>query len=149
MYDRFQSFTVLITKIARNIKRIKTEEMKEFDLKGPHVSCIYYLYKENGLTATKLKEMCGEDKAAISRSIDFLEQNGFIYSLDDKKKKYNAVLRLTKKGESAGALLANKIDGVLEKASAGLTEENRKILYQSLYLISNNLDNLIDNNKNE
>ena len=39
MEERFETFTVLIARINRGIKRIKAEEMAEFGLKGPHVSC--------------------------------------------------------------------------------------------------------------
>ena len=38
MEERFETFTVLIARISRGIKRIKAEEMAEFGLKGPHVS---------------------------------------------------------------------------------------------------------------
>ena len=77
--ERFQQFTVLITKINRSIHKIKTGEMEEFSLKSPHVSCLYYLYKSKGsLTATKLCEICDEDKAYISRSLDSLENSKYI-----------------------------------------------------------------------
>ena len=68
MQERFQTFTVLITKLNRCIRKIKTEEMAEFDLKSPHVSCLYYLYKADSLTAKELCDICEEDKANISRS---------------------------------------------------------------------------------
>ena len=84
--DRFKNFTVLINNISRNIKRIKSEEMKDFDLKTPHVSCIYYLYIENNLTAKELTDICDEDKAQISRSIDYLENNGYIICESTAKK---------------------------------------------------------------
>ena len=45
MDSRFETFTVLITRISRSIKRIKAEEMASFQLKGPHVSCLFYLYR--------------------------------------------------------------------------------------------------------
>ena len=41
MEERFETFTVLITRISRSIKRIKADEMADFELKGPHVSCLY------------------------------------------------------------------------------------------------------------
>ena len=34
MQQRFETFTVLIAKISRSIRRIKAEEMSEFHLKG-------------------------------------------------------------------------------------------------------------------
>ena len=51
MEERFAAFTVLIAKINRNIRRIKTEEMAEFHLKGPHVACLYHLTTAGPLTA--------------------------------------------------------------------------------------------------
>ena len=67
MEERFETFTVLITRISRSIKRIKADEMADFELKGPHVSCLYYLSQRDGMTAAELCERCDEDKAAISR----------------------------------------------------------------------------------
>ena len=43
MQDRFEAFTVLIAKISRSIRRIKADEMAEYDLKATHVNCLYYL----------------------------------------------------------------------------------------------------------
>ena len=68
MEERFETFTVLIARISRSIKRIKADEMADFELKGPHVSCLYYLSQQDGMTAAELCERCDEDKAAISRS---------------------------------------------------------------------------------
>ena len=38
MEQRFETFTVLIGRISRCIKRLKAEQMELLDLKGPHVS---------------------------------------------------------------------------------------------------------------
>lgn len=62
MEERFAAFTVLIAKINRNIRRIKTEEMAEFHLKGPHVACLYHLTTAGPLTAGELCDRCDEDK---------------------------------------------------------------------------------------
>lgn len=74
MEEHYETFTVLIARINRSIKRIKSAEMAEFQLKGPYVSCLYYLSLTDGLTAAALCERCDEDKAAISRSLDDLEK---------------------------------------------------------------------------
>lgn len=145
METRFEMFTVLIAKISRCIYKIKTEEMQEFNLKSSNVSCLYYLYKKNNLTAKELCVMCGEDKANISRSLKHLENEGFISCQSRKQKKYQTALSLTEKGFTAGKFIAEKIDKILEEASVGLTEENRKIFYQSLTLIASNLENICRN----
>ena len=54
MKERFETFTVLINKINRNIRKIKNQEMAEYNLRSAHVSCLYHLYSIEGLTATDL-----------------------------------------------------------------------------------------------
>lgn len=101
MEERFETFTVLIARINRGIKRIKAEEMAEFGLKGPHVSCLYYLSCCGEMTAAELCERCDEDKAAISRSLDDLEKNGYITCASGAGKRYKSPLRLTEKGKNS------------------------------------------------
>ncbi|MBQ7923972.1 MAG: MarR family transcriptional regulator [Clostridia bacterium] len=145
MQDRFHTFTVQIAKIARAIRRIKAEETEELHLKGTHVSCLYYLYKEErGMTATELCEACDEDKAAVSRSVEYLEEYGYVACKSEKQKRWKSLLVLTDKGREAGRRIADKIDCILAQASEGLTEENRLIFYQSLKLISDNLQKICE-----
>lgn len=147
--DRFKNFTVLISRISRSIRRIKTEEMKGYNLKSPHVSCIYYLYKEEALTSKELTDICDEDKAAVSRTLEYLETNGYIYCESSLKKRYRSEFKLTEKGKEVGVFISKKIDAILAKASEGLSEENRTILYQSLSLICNNLQKITKEKKND
>ena len=149
MQERFKTFTVLISKINRSIKKIKTEEMDEFNLKSHHVSCLYYLYKSNSLTAKELCDICAEDKAALSRSLEDLERNGYIECDSNLKKRYRSSLTLTEKGKLVSECIANKIDKILDQASIGLSEYNRKILYESLSIINNNLEKICKNYKGE
>ncbi|MBQ4354444.1 MAG: transcriptional regulator [Clostridia bacterium] len=139
MEERFKTFTVLIAGINRCIRRIKTEEMAELGLKSPHVSCLYYLYKTDSLTATELCDICEEDKANISRSIRHLEENGYIVCNAKTAKRYQSPLELTEKGREVGKIVAGKIDRILEEASEGLSEADRITLYRSLTLIHDNL----------
>ena len=142
MEERFKTFTVLIAKIGRGIRKIKTEEMAEFNLKSPHVSCLYYLYKSDSLTAKQLCDVCDEDKAAVSRSIDFLESNDYITCNSTVKKRYKSPLMLTQKGKTVAQKVAQKVDAILDEASLGLSENDRQIMYKSLNLISINLEKI-------
>ena len=146
MTDRFKTFTILINKISSGIRKIKMLEMEKFGLKSAHVSCLYYLYTYGGsLTARQLCDICEEDKAAISRSIDFLEKNDYLSCDAKQEKRYNSPLQLTKKGKAIGEEIHCKIDSLLEEASGGLSEENRQSLYSSLELISKNIEKIIEN----
>ena len=142
MQARFETFTVLINRISRNIRRIKNEEMAEYGLRSAHISCLYYLYRFDGTTATDLCERCEEDKATISRSIDHLEREGYLICRPKSEKRYKSPITLTEKGIEVGSRIADKIDNVLEAVSDGLTEEERVAFYRSLNIISESLDSV-------
>ena len=116
------------------------ERFETFNLRGPHIPCLYYLYSSDGLTATDLCDRCEEDKATISRSLDYLEANGYIMCRSKLAKRYKSRLYLTDKGREAGACIADKIERVLKETALGLTEEERIAFYRSLTIISDNLE---------
>ena len=148
MEKRFENFTLFISKINRSIRKIKTEEMVEYGLSNTHVSCLYYCLQHNGkLTATKLCEVCDEDKATVSRAIEFLETNGYLKQIESADKIYKRPITLTEKGVEVSKKITASINSVLEESSKGLTENERAVFYKSLITISNNLQNIFINYK--
>lgn len=144
MQERFETFTVLIAKINRSIRRLKTEEMAEFQLKSPHVSCLYYLYKDGPLTSKELGDVCDEDKAALSRSIDHLEKCGYITCDAPHGKRYKASLSLTPEGAEIARRVAEKIDSILACVGTKLGDEGRAALYRGLEIVSEDLQKICD-----
>ena len=145
MKERFETFTVLINRISRNIRKIKNQEMAEYNLRSAHVSCLYYIYSLDSATATDLCERCEEDKATISRALDFLETNGYLICQSQHAKRYKSPLLLTEKGQQVGKQIAQKISGVLDRVSTDLTEGERAEFYRCLSLISENLETISQN----
>ena len=145
MEKRFETFTVLINRISRYIRKIKNQEMAEYNLRSAHISCLYYLYAARGLTATELCERCEEDKATISRALEYLEVNGFVSCDAKNAKRYKSPLLLTEKGTAFGKMISEKIDCVLEEVSVGLTEEERLSFYHGLTTISESLEAVAKN----
>lgn len=141
MEQRFETFTLLIAKISRSIRRIKTDEMMRFSLKGPHVSCLYYLSLDGPMTAAELCERCEEDKAAVSRSLEYLRANGYIAS-DGAAGRYKCRLSLTEKGWTVCTAMGASIERILDAASMGLNEEERCAMYHALGVISANLEQI-------
>ena len=148
MEERFETFTVLINRISRNIRKIKNQEMADYGLRSAHVSCLYYIYRAETITATELCEKCEEDKATISRALDYLEKNEFITCLSPNTKRYKSPLVLTEKGLIVGKKIADKIDGVLDQISYGLTEPERRDFYRYLSIISNSIDAVANKESN-
>ena len=140
MKERFETFTVLINRISRNIRKIKIQEMAEYHLRSAHISCLFYLYSAEGLTATELCEHCEEDKATISRALEFLETNGYIAYAAQSTKRYKSPITLTEKGRLVGKKIADKIGGVLAEVGVALSEEERLAFYHSLSVISDRLE---------
>ncbi len=140
MTERFETFTVLIARISRSIRRIKNAEMAAYDLRSPHISCLYYLYTVRDLTATELCEKCEEDKATVSRSLDYLEKNGYLTRSASAGKRYRAPIILTPRGEEVGGRIAQKVDHVLKELDTTLDEETRTNFYSSLSRIANELE---------
>ena len=130
MIERFETFTVLLNRISRSIRRIKNQEMAQYDLRSSHISCLYYLYLSEGLTATDLCDRCEEDKAAVSRALDYLETNGYLTCETKSQKRYRSPLTLTEKGREVGFEIAQKINRVLDEISgkkrAPLTDTEEK-----------------------
>ena len=147
MDERFETFTVLINQISRSIRRIKAEQMESINLKGPHVSCLYYLSKNGPLTAAELCDRCEEDKAAVSRSLDYLEQNGYLQIPEGKR--YRRPLVLTQKGSAAGAEVSRRIDSIVVLASCDVLEEDRLAMYRALSIISKNLEKIYQNKEKQ
>ncbi len=141
MQDRFKDFTGLVSRVSRCIKKLKSDKMTEFNLKGPHAYCLYYLHVYGSMTASRLCEICHYDKAMLSRSMDYLEDNGYITRGSDAKR-YRSKIKLTPKGVIVGERMVKIVNEILDEASQGLSEENRAIMYESLELVCNNLEKM-------
>ena len=144
MEERFKTFTLLTTNIVRSIRKIKTGEMVDYDLKSQHVSCLYYVYKEKSLTAKEICELCDEDKANISRSIKFLEERGYVTYESKRAKRYLTPVTLTDKGVEIAKYISDRIDEVLLQSSLGISEDELVSFYRCLAKINDSLQRISD-----
>lgn len=146
MVDRFTQFTGSILTLYRCINKIKELEMAEFGLRGNHVMCLYYLGQyPDGLTAAQLTALCKEDKAAISRSINQLADQHLVLRLPSEGgNAYRASLRLTPQGKALTDQINEKIEGIFDCCSQGISDQQRESLYLSFQIILKNLEQYID-----
>ena len=145
MENRYETFTTLILNIYRRIQKIKNAEMESVGLKGKQVQVLFALYNlKGGANAKTLGNICTQDKGALSRTIGELEKLGLVFVDEDDGKKYKNLIKLTAKGKKAAKFVAEKIDGVLELSSDGVSEKERDKMYKSLAIISQNLNKLCE-----
>jgi DNA-binding MarR family transcriptional regulator len=143
MIGRFKEFTKNISFAYKYIIKLKSAAIKEFGLKGSHVMCLFYIGEaENGLTATKLCKLCGEDKAAISKALSALVELNYVELENDENKKYRSKYYLTKSGKKVKDALDNKIADVVADGGMGLSEEEREAFYSALQKIVDNLEKI-------
>lgn len=145
MEKRFENFTYLILQINRSVQRIKSMEMTEFGLKGIHAMCLFYLKQYPGeLSQAELSKLCAEDKASICRALSELSERSLIADTQiDQSKKYNAKLTLTDEGCVIADQVNQKVGRALDFGGAGLSEEERRVMYSCLGRVNENLEKYI------
>lgn len=142
MVDRFERFSYAISEISRCWHKIAADEMEKYGLKGSHAIYLTTLYRySQGITAAKLSELSGKDKADVSRMTAIMEKKGLIVK---EGSSYRALLKLTPTGREAAEHVRGRASVAVENASRGLSDENRAIFYQALELITANLQNLCE-----
>jgi DNA-binding MarR family transcriptional regulator len=140
MTDRFALYTTLTNRINRNVYRIKNKGIKEFGIKTAHVPCLYHLLKSGSLTASELCQLCEEDKAIMSRTLDYLEKNEFVTGEKKDSKRYNTPFHLTAKGKDLAENLLKRINLVLNEVSTFVGNEELAIFYKHLTTLDESLE---------
>ncbi|HIR67674.1 MAG TPA: MarR family transcriptional regulator [Candidatus Coproplasma avicola] len=138
MEDLFERFTVSILRLNKLVQRIKIYEIKKFGLKSIHVMCLYYLNcHPEGLTASELVKLTLEDKAAISRALATMREEGYA---EYDSATHNADVRLTPKGKQLAEYIVGRAAAAVSAGSADFSAEQREFFYKSLVTISDNLE---------
>ena len=141
MVDRFKKFSFSIFEITRCWHKLAGEEMAKYGLKGPYAFyLIAMIHHEEGLTARELCELCGRDKADVSRAMSDMEQKGLVIRSGEGT--YRARLKLTEEGERAARHVSLRASVAVEHAGAGLSDKEREVFYKSLDIITGNLHQL-------
>lgn len=145
MINRFQEFSVSIAALYRHIQKIERAEMVKYGLKGSTAQYLTALrLHREGLTASQLCEVCDKDKAAISRVIAELEEKGLVTRegrIDGTatNRVYRARLVLTPQGEAIADHVLERATVAVEYAGRRLTDENRRVFYESMAILAHDL----------
>ena len=140
MTDRFERFSLAISEISRCWHKLTTDEMEKHNLKGSHSVYLIAMSRfPEGITASQLCELCGKDKADVSRMMSIMEKKGLVTKEGVHQNLYRGVFKLTKTGKEAAEYVKKRVGLAVELAGKDLSDENREIFYNALGLIMNNL----------
>lgn len=141
MVDRFERFSLSVFEISRCWHKLAAEEMAKYGLKGPHAIYLSVLqHHPEGLTAARLCELCGRDKADVSRALAVLDEKGMIGREDGSG--YRARISLTEAGSQAAEHVARRASVAVELAGKGITDEDREVFYEAMASITDSLKKL-------
>ena len=143
MLERFERFSYAIAEIDRCWHKLAAEEMTKYGLNSPHAVYLNALLQhKEGITAAQLGEICGKNKADVSRMVSILEKKALLQRQAVGGNRYRALLRLTAEGEAAARHVQKLAALAVELAGAGLSDEERNTFYQALERITANLQTL-------
>lgn len=140
MVSRFEQFSTAISSIHRSIQKIERVEMAKYGLKGPHAQCLLTMSRyPDGITASRLCEICDKDKAAISRTVAELVEAGMVIRPEGR---YRASLKLTDGGKLAAGAVMDKAKLAVMQATGGYGPEQHEVFTRTLALIAGNLETI-------
>ncbi len=140
MITRFEQFSSSISGIYKQIQKIERAEMVKYGLRGSFAQYLLVIRRhEDGVTSVALSEICDKDKAAISRVVAEMEEKGLIYRSYVGENRYRALLKLTEQGKEIADHVSERAKIAVEAAGKGLSDANRRIVYEALALIAGNL----------
>ena len=131
MVDRFERFSFAISEISRCWHKLAAEEMEKYGLRGPH--CLYLLamyHHPGGVTAPQLGELCGRDKADVSRMMAMMREKGLVVKESAGQTLYGGVWRLTHAGKAAAEYVCRRASLAVEMAGKEITDEKRAVFYE-------------------
>lgn len=141
MVDRFKQFSISIFEISRCWHKLASDVMSRYDLKGPYaIYLVVLLDNPDGLTSAQLTELCGRDKADVSRALSVMESSGIVYR--DRENAYRAKVFLTSKGMGAAEQVCHIASVAVEQGGWGISNEDRTVFYRALTSITQNLNRL-------
>ena len=139
MSERFERFSFFVTVIHRYMKKLENDEMEKLGLKGSYA--VYFLVigkSTEKITSARLTELCGRNKAEISRAVKDLCERGYVEK-DGRDGNYRAPLVLTEKGLEVYEKLKSIANNAVSMVGGRIPEGKLKDFYETLDEILENL----------
>lgn len=143
MQSRFEHISYLVSCIDRCIGQLEREEMEKYGFKGAYAQYLAVLSRyPEGLTPSELSVLCDRDKAAVSRCVSQMQEQGLLSRRTGDDRVYKAKLVLTEEGKQAAEFVCRRAQTAVEAVGGQLTDEQRRNLYSTLELIASGLEQL-------
>ena len=143
MLNRFEQFSSVMFGIWRDVQKIERDEMIKYGYKGAYAQYLVTLSQHpDGLIVSRLSEICDKDKAAVSRIMAEMQENGLVCRAESGSNGYRGKLKLTEEGRKIAERVCENARIAVMKVGQEMTEEERAIFYATLERISARLGEL-------
>lgn len=124
---------------SRFIKRKMDKKLEAYKLTTSQWSVIKLLDSKTELTQAEIADELKADRATAGAVILNLYEKQYVDKVIDKNDRRSYVIRLTQKAKAAVKEIERIAEKVTEEALEGVTDADKKILYDVLKQIINNL----------
>lgn len=142
--DRFEAFAGIIFQLNKEIQRLKKTEMERFGLHGTDALLLVCLSKHSqGIAAADIAHSIGVDRALVSRSINALQNTGYVeVSTVQGSTSYRNPVLLTPKGYKLWGEVNRIINRLVGQAAKDLAADEVTVMYRALGKVLENLKEL-------
>ena len=146
MLERFQQFSFSISEIHRYLLQIERDEMEKLGYRAYFAQYLVIMNRHpDGVTAAELSKSSDKDKAAVSRAVAEMIERGLVTRQLVRGNGYRAPLRLTAKGKQVADHVCRRAVLAVSAVGGELSEQNRKVFYDSLITIAENMRKVSEN----
>lgn len=138
--DPLLFFIIRLGRLVTNkmSQRLGKDEQR---LMGPHMGVLYDLMQADGIRQRDLAVSSLKDKATITRSLRFLEKEGYVLRSPDPVDKRSKRIYLTNQGRQFYQKVYPTAQEVMEEAKNGISSEDLSASVDVLQQMYNNLNN--------
>ena len=146
MHSAFETFSLSIEQIGKNIRKYKDGEAAELGLRGIHVMVLHQLSKsDGGMTAAALSRACGVNRAFVSRVLsELLSLSLVAYADPSAERLYRMKLLLTEQGRETVERMNRRIDEAVVEIGGDISTRDMAIFYSVLRRLDARLAEMVD-----
>jgi len=140
-YNPSDSIIFLTNRVGRLLaSHIRCEnESEEHARMLPYIGILVDLWQKDGVRQQDLAISLIKDKGTIARALSAMESNDLVVRIPDERDKRNKRIYLTNKGKKMQSALKPLADSAIQKASAGISEEDMSVCKSVLQRMYENL----------
>lgn len=139
-FDMDNSLGFILNKTALLSKAHFNNYLKEYDISPEQWSLVFRVVERSGLTQKELSDSTYKDQANITRSIDRLEQKGFLKRIENPNDRRSFQLVPTQEAIALVERIIPLSQAFNAQLTQGFSEEETKMLIALLNKVHHNLE---------